>query len=130
METTKKELSVTYTFKAGIVTLSLKDESVEPKVFNLNELSDDVKDGLMKLGFKTKTRNHRCGEKLYGIDKFNSTVESAEQLEDGNYNIKSESQRMSTEDQFSEWEDFTDAEKSAIQKINPALFRKMSKLEE
>lgn len=131
METTKtkKELSVTYTFKEAVVTLSLKDDSVKPYSVDLNELSEDVRFGLMKLGLKTKTRNHRCGEKLYGIDKFNATVESAKQLEDGNYNLKTESNRMSDVDKFAQWQTFDDKTKENISTIDPALYRKMMKMQ-
>ena len=53
-----------------------------------------------------------------------------EMLESGETRIKGESNRMSTEDQFEQWQDFTDEVKESLKSINPALYRKMTKLEE
>jgi hypothetical protein len=129
METTKKERIVKVTFTGLNATVTVKDldESMD---FDIDSLSDEIKTFLIQYGWKQKVSDFRAADKLKGQEKLDAIIDCHKMLQDGETRIKGETVRMSTEDQFVEWQKMSDETKDSIKLINPALHRKMTKLEE
>ena len=129
METTKKERIVRITFTGLNATVNVKGLD-EPEEFDIEELSDEIKLFLLQYGWKQKVSDFHASDKFKGQEKMDAIKDCHEMLKSGESRIKGETNRMSTDEQFLEWQEFTDEVKDSIKLINPALHRKMTKLEE
>jgi hypothetical protein len=128
METTKKERIVKVTFTGLNATVYVKNLKGSTD-FDIESLPDEVKTFLLQYGWKQKVSDFRATDKLKGQEKLDAIKTCHEMLESGETRIKGETTRMSNDDKFVQWQTFDDTTKKNLSTIDPALYRKMMKME-